>query len=249
MADWITQAWQCSKKLAGPYNGGMHYCGDIPKAIYLKGKRGLYDKMEITCDGVRNVDGPCSKDPDRVGDTAFKEVAREKGWPDLDPSIHSYVVFGNDGDKATFDPQAVGMRPYSVVAVVCNNQVVRDNRTLFASLQRSQFEIGFFVFATYWNKAAANGWNYLQFYGIWGDTNRKVDTGIASSALGKFCFPEDHLTIDNGHGSRDIMYLGFIGDQAVPNWGRAYRAEWKTKSAEKFQKSLKALGERLISEL
>lgn len=54
--------------------------------------------------------------------------AYENGVVDLNPFVHDYVVFGNTGDSpgwSTFDPRDYGMLPLSVMAVVCNNSVVR----------------------------------------------------------------------------------------------------------------------------
>ena len=61
--------------------------------------------------------------------TAFQDQVKSFGIDDLDAHIHTYVVLGNDnsadeGDGgASFDPQSVGIRPLSVVAVVCNGQL------------------------------------------------------------------------------------------------------------------------------
>jgi chitosanase len=57
--------------------------------------------------------------------TAFMDTVQQYGISDLDANIHPYVVFGNSGSSPTFDPQQYGMEPLSVMAVVCNNQLVR----------------------------------------------------------------------------------------------------------------------------
>lgn len=78
--------------------------------------------MDIDCDGANNSGGACSNDPSGQSQTSFKSTVKHYGIKDLDAHIHPYVVFGNDG----FDPEDHGVKPLSVVAVVCNNQVVSD---------------------------------------------------------------------------------------------------------------------------
>lgn len=85
-----------------------------------------------------------------------------------------------------------------------------------------------------------------QFYGVWGDTNGFTSTGEASLALGKICFPNEGLNGDKGHGPKDVLYIAFTGDGAVPG---ASGANWKAGSPEEFQESIRGLGERLVSQL
>ncbi|KAG8413182.1 hypothetical protein J3459_015745 [Metarhizium acridum] len=120
-----TQAGTCSNKLSGTFSGGATYCGDLPNAIFLKGSNGNYDNMDIDCDGANNSAGGCANDPTGQGQTAFKDTVKTYGIPDLDANLHPYVVFGNEGASPSFNPQSKGMKPLSVMAVVCNNQVVR----------------------------------------------------------------------------------------------------------------------------
>jgi len=49
---------------------------------------------------------------------------KKYGIPDLDANLHPYVVFGNEEHSPSFDPEAHGMERLSVMAIVCNNQVV-----------------------------------------------------------------------------------------------------------------------------
>ncbi|EON96767.1 putative glycoside hydrolase family 75 protein [Phaeoacremonium minimum UCRPA7] len=61
--------------------------------------------------------------------TSFMDTVASygKGISDLDANVHPYVVFGNEGTKAgwkTFNPQSYGIEPLSVMAVVCNNQLI-----------------------------------------------------------------------------------------------------------------------------
>lgn len=119
----IQQAGSCSNRLSDKFPEGARYCGDISGAIYLKGSNGNYDNMDIDCDGANNHAGACSNDPSGQGETAFKDTVKKYGIPDLDANVHPYVVFGNDGASPSFDPQQHGIKPLSVMAVVCNGEV------------------------------------------------------------------------------------------------------------------------------
>jgi len=113
------------------------YCGDYLSSkdvIYIQGKRGSLADMDIDCDGVQNGpanDGRCSvsRSPDYQDTTAFQDtiVRYRAGITDLNAYVHPYVVFGNTGSKSgwrTFDPTSVGVRPLSVMAVVCGDNLV-----------------------------------------------------------------------------------------------------------------------------
>jgi chitosanase len=76
--------------------------------------------MDVDCDGLNDKGGDCGSDETGQGETAFKDQLSQYGIQDLDANVHPYVVFGN----TNFDPQQYGMDPLSVMAVVCNNQVV-----------------------------------------------------------------------------------------------------------------------------
>jgi hypothetical protein len=97
------------------------FCGDIPNAIFLKGSSGNYDNMDVDCDGSDDKVGDCSNDPTGFGETAFKDTVQSYGISDLNANIHPYVVFN---EPPFFNAEQHGMKPLSVMAVVCNNQVV-----------------------------------------------------------------------------------------------------------------------------
>lgn len=93
--------------------------------------------MDIDCDGTQNEpsssanDGRCGSSSDTQGITSFADTIKDydAGISDLNPYIHPYVVFGNSADRdtagyATFDPTQYGIEPLSIMAVVCNKQVV-----------------------------------------------------------------------------------------------------------------------------
>ncbi|KAJ5767486.1 hypothetical protein N7533_000069 [Penicillium manginii] len=119
---------KCSNKLAGGFSDGIDgahtfsYCADIDGTIYLHGSAngGEYDNMDVDCDGLNDKGGDCGADETGQGETAFKDQLSQLGIEDLDANVHPYVVFGN----TNFDPQQYGMEPLSVMAVVCNNQVL-----------------------------------------------------------------------------------------------------------------------------
>ncbi|KAH7062263.1 putative fungal chitosanase [Macrophomina phaseolina] len=77
--------------------------------------------MDVDCDGANLGAGDCANDPTGQSQTAFQDQVRARGIADLDANVHPYVVFGNDSPR--FDPQEYGMRPLSVVAVVCGGKL------------------------------------------------------------------------------------------------------------------------------
>jgi hypothetical protein len=132
----------CSNKLATGFyskdNGPntFSYCGDHKddyNVIYIKGTGSAFADMDVDCDGEQNGrgdDGRCESSGDTQSITSFEWIIKgyNKGIKDLNANVHPYVVFGNEGTKSgwkTFDPEAHGIRPLSVMAVVCNNKLVR----------------------------------------------------------------------------------------------------------------------------
>lgn len=82
--------------------------------------------MDIDCDGADDKAGDCSNDPSGYGETAFKDTVSQYGIKDLNANIHPYVVIN---EPPYFDAQKHGLKPLSVVAVVCNNQLVSAANT------------------------------------------------------------------------------------------------------------------------
>lgn len=87
--------------------------------MWIAGPSSLAD-MDVDCDGANNSGGKCANDPTGQSETAFKDEVSKFGIKDLDANIHGYVVLGTKN----FDPQSFGIESLSVVAVVCNNQLV-----------------------------------------------------------------------------------------------------------------------------
>ncbi len=81
-------------------------------------------------------------------------------------------------------------------------------------------------------------------YGIWGDVNGATSTGEASISLADLCFPNENLTGDNGHDPRDVLYVGFTGNGAVPG---AKGADWTASDGATFENSIRSLGDKLVA--
>ena len=128
---------------------------------------------------------------------------------DVDANVVPYVVLGNEGNYSpTFDPRKYGIRPLSVVAVVCGEKVV---------------------------------------YGVWADTNGDDGpplVGEASIALATACFGKG-MTGDGGHDQRDVLYVAFEGEDAVPR----KEAAWSAKTFEAFEESIEGVGDSLVGRL
>ena len=117
------------------------YCGDHLKdynVVYLQGTEGKLVNMDIDCDGIQGSsadDGRCGSSGDTQSVTSFQDSLQTYSTKhkDLDANIHPYVVFGNLGTKKnwpTFDAQKHGIKPLSIIAVVCGEKMVRIYLTL-----------------------------------------------------------------------------------------------------------------------
>jgi hypothetical protein len=103
--------------------------------IYLQGTEGKLVNMDIDCDGIQGSsadDGRCGSSGDTQSVTSFQDRLRTYSTKqkDLDANIHPYVVFGNLGTKKnwpTFDAQKHGIKPLSIIAVVCGEKMVSVN--------------------------------------------------------------------------------------------------------------------------
>lgn len=96
------------------------------KGLYLKGPDTQLADMDIDCDGNQDgLDSRCGSSDDTQSETAFMDEVSQYGISDLRADIHPYVVLGNYGSYSpTFDPEEHGIKPLSVVAVVCNGQLI-----------------------------------------------------------------------------------------------------------------------------
>jgi hypothetical protein len=197
--------------------------------------------MDIDCDGIQGGpgdDGRCGHSTDTQSTTSFSDVVQSyaDGVADLNANVHPYVVFGNTGNKpgyVNFDPQKYGVRPLSVMAVVCNNTLVC---TPFSAVSEEGFGLAHIVTLRW------------QIYGIWGDENGDDENlplvGEASISLATACFG-DSMNGDNGHGENDVLYIAFIGKDAVPGAS----ANWSATSYDDFERSIQGLGDKLIKRI
>ena len=82
--------------------------------------------MDIDCDGTNRLAGACANDPSGQSQTAFQYDVQQYnvGINDLDANKHPYVVFGNYEHSPSYDPKTYGIKPLSVMAVVCGGQMV-----------------------------------------------------------------------------------------------------------------------------
>lgn len=109
----------------------MVYARDTcSNAVFLKrtgshSAKAAYSDMDIDCDGENASEGKCFNDPTGQSITSFQYLVKgyDRGVRDLDAHIHPYVVFGNTGDKPSYNPRSAGIKPLSVVAVVCGDQL------------------------------------------------------------------------------------------------------------------------------
>ncbi|KAF6838249.1 fungal chitosanase [Colletotrichum plurivorum] len=225
--DHVRGKGKCDKVLKGGFHssdgdsGDFGYCGDYLddyKIMYLQGKDGQLVNMDIDCDGTQNgpgSDGRCQSSTDTQSETTFRDDLRGygTGQRDLNAFVHPYVVFGNEGTKSgwpTFDPQKHGVKPLSVMAVICNNKLL---------------------------------------YGIWGETNgddgAQAMVGEASISLATACYGSG-MNGNAGHEANDVLYVAFIGDDAVPGQNGA---NWNASSFDEFQSSISDLGNKLVERI
>lgn len=229
----------------------MSYCGDHLddwQVIYLQGTNGNLTNMDIDCDGVLGTsadDGRCfaGTDSDTQGITAMKEeIQKYTSHKDLNPFLHPYVVFGNQGSRSgyvNFDPQKYDIMPLSLMLVVCNGQMVS-----FDPHSSVLFPAAMICLP----RGAKLTWR--QFYGIWGDTNgdehKEALVGEASIGLASLCFPKEGIDNFHGHDANDVLYVAFPGTKAVPGH---YGANWSAANASEFEKSMGLLGDSLIERI
>lgn len=114
------------------------YCQDNQTGVvYLHGTDSRFANMDIDCDGLQSgpVDGRCGSSSDTQSITAFQSTVAQysklagKYVKDLNANFIPYVVFGNYGSKdgyTTFHPTNHGVKPLSVMAVVCGDQLVKS---------------------------------------------------------------------------------------------------------------------------
>ncbi|KAI9672881.1 MAG: hypothetical protein M1829_004431 [Trizodia sp. TS-e1964] len=105
--------------------GDYSYCGDVKSRgmLYISSKTGDgYATIGIDCNGITTPSGTCSGQT-HVG-SAFADILKRDGFPDLNPDIIPYVSLGNRGTPS-FNPQDQGIEPLSIVGVLCGSNSER----------------------------------------------------------------------------------------------------------------------------
>jgi hypothetical protein len=100
--------------------------------MYLHGDGSKLADMDVDCDGDQSDhgDGRCGNSNDTQSTTAFEYQVKQysdQKVSDLNANFIPYVVFGNFGSKkgyTNFHPQQHGLKPLSVMAVVCGDKLV-----------------------------------------------------------------------------------------------------------------------------
>jgi len=63
--------------------------------------------------------------------------------------------------------------------------------------------------------------------------------------MAELCFPNADISGNNGHTPRDVLYIGFKGQEAFPGAS----ADWKAQGTHAFEESIRAIGDRLVAKL
>jgi chitosanase len=180
--------------------------------------------MDIDCDGANNSAGRCSNDPSGQGETAFKDTVKSYGIADLNANVHPYVVFGNEGASPSFNPQSKGMEPLSVMAIVCNNQLVCVFRnSVFGSLACSFFALPKRQLLTATVYSSSTEFGVIQMASL---LLERLRWHWVSSAFPMATFRVTMATTPGKNG-----------------------ANWKAKNAAAFESSIKSLGDKLVASL
>ncbi|KAI9679097.1 MAG: hypothetical protein M1829_001767 [Trizodia sp. TS-e1964] len=103
----------------------LSFCGDAIdegiKAVYISSSSNPYhySRFAVDCDGSNMYGIGCGSDQTGQAKTAFKDILKVNKLKDLDATIHSYVVFGNDAFKI----RPHNIKPLSLVAILCGGKL------------------------------------------------------------------------------------------------------------------------------
>ncbi|KAI0381664.1 glycoside hydrolase family 75 protein [Hypomontagnella monticulosa] len=194
------------------------YCGDHLSdygIIYLQGANGKLANMDIDCDG--RVD---RNDDGRCNNAQVQsETAMQRFVADLDNGVPDLNPFVHD-------------------YVVFGNTGDKPGWVTFEPRDYGMEPLS--VMAVVCNDKL--------IYGIWGDTNgddgANPRIGEASISLATLCFGTD-VDGEVGYDNEDVLYIGFVGSDAVPE--RA--ANWVAENENEFESSIRELGDRLVSQI
>ncbi|KAK7221318.1 hypothetical protein V2G26_009321 [Clonostachys chloroleuca] len=196
------------------------YCGDHLRdygVIYLRGEGKSLVNMDIDCDGAQKGspadDGRCRASDDTLSISSFQDTIGSYGTGIKD--IDAYV------------------HPY----VVFGNTGSKKDWATFNPTQHGIEPLSLM--------AVVCGGKLV--YGIWADENGddgdKPMVGEASISLATACYGKDKVDGNTGHDEDDVLYIAFLGEDAVPG---ATGADWNATSYDEFQSSVRELGDKLI---
>ncbi|KAL1838935.1 hypothetical protein VTJ49DRAFT_2066 [Mycothermus thermophilus] len=225
---------QCTNILATGFysssdgSNNFEYCGDYLHThgiIYLQGRYGALVNMDVDCDGQGGTpadDGRCRVElsPGIQNATTFSDLiaSYSRGIMDLNPYVHPYVVFGN----AKGTRHRKGWREFDP------SKYGMKPLSVMAAVCPADDKV---------------------VYGVWGDTNGDDDekpmVGEASLALATMCGGKS-INGNNGIDQDEVLYIGFVGDEAVPG---PDGADWAAKDPDTFGKSIEQIGDRLVKKV
>ncbi|KAJ2903118.1 hypothetical protein MKZ38_010382 [Zalerion maritima] len=225
--DSIISEKSCSNKLADGFysteegSDNFDYCGDYLDefdVIYISGKGNALTNMDVDCDGAYNK----TTDDGRCGSSTDTQ-----GQTSFQYEFEEYDLGLTDLDA--------NVHPYVVFGNVGDTE-------------------GFAEYDPKWDgveplSLIAVVCNNKLVYGIWGDYNGddgdKSLVGEASISLATLCYG-DNITGGNGHDEDDVLYIAFVGTDAVPG---AQGANWTAGDPEIFEDSIADLGDQLVSRI
>lgn len=197
------------------------YCGDHLEdyeIVYIQGNKGALANMDIDCDGAQDTE----YDDGRCGSSTDTQ-----GQTTFQETVESY-------DHGISDLDA-NIHPYVVFG---NSGTKRGWKTFDPE------EYGIEPLSV---MAVVCGDKLV--YGIWGDTNgddgEQPMVGEASISVATACFGTD-MTGNSGHDDDDVLYIAFVGEDAVPGAGGA---NWSATDFAAFEKSIEERGNMLVERI
>lgn len=197
------------------------YCGDHLddyEIIYIQGKKGTLANLDIDCDGAQGTD----YDDGRCDSSLDTQ------------SVTAFQKIVASYDSGISDLNA-NVHPY----VVFGNSGRRRGWKTFDPEEYGVEPLSIM--------AVVCGDRLV--YGVWGDTNgddgEHPMVGEASIAVATVCFGRE-VTGNSGHDDDDVLYIAFVGEDAVPG---AKGANWSATDFAGFEKSIEGRGKMLIERI
>ncbi|KAI2611598.1 glycoside hydrolase family 75 protein [Hypoxylon fragiforme] len=195
------------------------YCGDHLEdygIIYLQGSHGKLANMDVDCDGAIT-----QNDDGRCGNAHSTRSTT---------AMRRFV--------SAYENGVVDLNPFVHDYVVFGNTGDSPGWSTFDPRDYGMLPLS--VMAVVCNNSVV--------YGIWGDTNS--DDGVnprigeSSISIATLCFGTD-TDGEAGYDKADILYIGFVGTEAVPGTS----AKWQAVDENEFQESIRGLGDTLIQRI